>query len=103
MVGTNELVLVIRNQPKPGDLGGFSFRMDLDSDGEDVIVDNKSARANMFNRSDNNSLTADIYPNPSLGWINVAIDDTAPFDVFVYDVNGRLLTSTAKNSGKLGL
>lgn len=103
VVGTNELVLVIRNQPKPGDLGGFSFRMDLDSDGEDVIVDNKSARANVFNRSDNNSLTADIYPNPSLGWINVTIDDPELFNVYLYDVNGRLLTSVANNSGTAGL
>ncbi len=103
VVGTNELVLVIRNQPKPGDRGGFSFRMDLDSDGEDVIVDNKSARANWINRTDNNSLTADIYPNPSMGWINVVVDDPAPFDVYLFDVNGRLLTTVVNKSGLVGL
>lgn len=91
-LGMNELILVVRNLGKAGDAGGFSFRMDLDANGTPVIK--KSAKADgFFTPSDSNLLTADIFPNPSTGVLNVAVEYSDAFDVYVYDMNGRLLTN----------
>ncbi len=100
-VGVNELVLVIRNQPKAGDAGGFSFRMDIDANGAPVIK--KSAKVRNIPGSESNIFVAEVYPNPSNGWLNVAVEDGGNFDVMVYDMNGRLLTSVSDSAEQAGI
>ncbi len=100
-VGVNELVLVIRNQPKVGDAGGFSFRMDLDANGTPIIK--KSAEINNLPEAESNVFMAEVYPNPSNGWLNVALENGGNFDVHVYDMNGRLLTSVNDNTDQTGV
>ncbi len=99
--GMNELVLVVRNQPKVGDAGGFSFRMDIDANGAPVIK--KSAAVKYLPGSETNVFVAEVYPNPSSGWLNVALEDGGNFDVQIFDMNGRILTTVNENSDRAGI
>lgn len=100
-IGMNELVLVVRNQPKAGDAGGFSFRMDIDANGTPVIK--KSAMVNPASQGQNQVFLADVYPNPANGYLNIATPGGAAFDVQVFDMNGRLLLSSTGNLNYTGM
>ncbi len=87
-VGTNEVVVAVRNLGKASDMGGFSFRMDLT---KGAIVP-KSASANVAS----SSIELGIYPNPTNGEILVSIpqnDAVTSHTVVLFDMNGRMLSS----------
>lgn len=91
--GDNELILVIRNLANTSNRGGFSFRLDADRNGDNVIYLDKSARA-YPNVGNENTFTADLYPNPTSSQLSVSVDEEqGAFDVFIYDINGKLITS----------
>ena len=91
--GTNEIILAIRNRTSKPDLGGFSFRMDLDK--------GAVKKAGSVARSTNNVVTADskliIFPNPTSGNITVALNHTAQTTtegtVTVFDFSGKQIIS----------
>lgn len=90
VLGLNEVVLAVRNQPKAGDAGGFSFRLDMDSDGNQVIK--KSAIVRDASSGEQALFMADIYPNPSSGRFLIAVENADNFNVSIFDVNGQMIT-----------
>ncbi len=90
--GTNEIVLAIRNRTSKPDVGGFSFRMDLD----------KGAVKKAGSVGRNNSVaTADskliIFPNPTSGNLTVVLNHTTQTTtegtVSVFDFSGKQIIS----------
>ncbi len=90
--GANDIVLAIRNRTSKPDLGGFSFRMDMDKGGAPVIK-----KSSGFTReSAVVELVAKVYPNPTADWINVVIPaftSETVGEVVLVDINGRVLES----------
>ncbi len=90
--GTNEIILAIRNRTSKPDLGGFSFRMDLDK--------GAVKKAGAVTRS-NSAVTADnkliIFPNPTSGNVTVALNHTSQTSnegtVSVFDFSGKQIIS----------
>ncbi len=90
--GTNEIILAIRNRTSKPDLGGFSFRMDLDK--------GAVKKAEAVTRS-NSAVTADnkliIFPNPTSGNVTVALNHTSQTSiegtVSVFDFSGKQIIS----------
>ncbi len=93
VTGTNEVVVAVRNKAKSSDMGGFSFRLDIDKGGNKVIV--KSAESNTPNISERAVLDFEVYPNPTNGLVNVVMlgklvsDDN---EIIVQDVSGKIIT-----------
>lgn len=91
--GTNEIVLAIRNRTSKPDLGGFSFRMDLDK--------GAVKKAGSVVHSTNNVATADckliIFPNPTSGNVTVALNHSnqskVEGTVTVFDFSGKQIIS----------
>ncbi len=92
-VGMNEIVLAIRNRTSKPDLGGFSFRMDIDKNGNNVIEKSGEAKAPAVS-SNPSALSADIYPNPTSGIINIApsqLDLSKEVEVAIFDMSGHVV------------
>ncbi len=93
VTGTNEVVVAVRNKSKSTDMGGFSFRMDIDKGGNKVIV--KAADATSGADVVSSILDFELYPNPTTGLVNVVMlgkvvsDDN---EIIVQDVSGRVIT-----------
>lgn len=85
--GMNSLVLAIRNRTSKPDIGGFSFRMDLDKGTAPGGV--KSIQFN----STAHQLGMIAYPNPSEGLVNIALTNakSSVATLEVYDFSGKLL------------
>jgi hypothetical protein len=85
--GLNEVIVVVRNLGKPSDMGGFSFRMDID---EQV---NKSVSFTAASEGIN------IYPNPTNGAVYVSLPySETGHEVSLFDINGRMIDSQLSNS-----
>lgn len=86
--GENSVIVVLRNGH--GGRSGFSFRLDLDKNGNPVIVkkvDTTSARAMV--KAD---LELILYPNPTTGMATVEVPPTKSEGIMVLrDMNGKLL------------
>ncbi len=93
--GNNDIVLPIRNRTSKPDVGGFSFRMDLDKDGEPVIVD-KDVSAKVGGSAEVVPQIT-IYPNPTDGMLNIIVDEIEEgemLEIQVYDISGKRLMLT---------
>jgi hypothetical protein len=91
-MGVNDIVLAIRNRTSRRDVGGFSFRMDMDKGGQGVIK--KSAGAVLVREQ--NQLLTNVYPNPTTSWVNVVIPNYTSKTtgaIAVLDINGKVLES----------
>ena len=92
VTGTNEVVVAVRNKSKTNDMGGFSFRMDIDKGGSKVIV--KTAEATSGALTETSILDFDLYPNPTTGLVNVVMlgklvsDDN---EIIIQDVSGKVI------------
>ncbi len=85
--GANDIILAIRNRTSKPDIGGFSFRMDLDKAGKAVIVKKDEEITQGAT-----SLGIVVYPNPTTGWLQVKlINGQDEGTLNVLDVAGRLL------------
>ncbi len=85
--GTNEIVIAVRNLGKTTDMGGFSFRMDLNKG----AIAPKSASANVAS----SAIELGVYPNPTSGEILVSIpqnDAAGSHTVALFDMNGHMLS-----------
>ncbi len=103
-MGSNEVVVVIRNKGKANDVGGFSFRMDLEKAGGSVIVKSAENKATAQEMAQGEEVR--IFPNPTLGKVTVQIarasDESA--EVQLYDFSGRLLeTRNVRSSATFDL
>ena len=93
VTGTNEVVVAVRNKAKASDMGGFSFRMDIEKGGNKVIV--KTADATSGADVVSSILDFELYPNPTTGLVNIVMlgklvsDDN---EIIVQDVSGRVIT-----------
>lgn len=105
-VGVNDIILAIRNRTSKPDLGGFSFRMDIDKNGNNVIEKSGEATAPVVSTNPS-ALNADIYPNPTNGIINIVpshLDLSKDVEVLIYDMSGHVVISksyTYTNIGEL--
>ena len=85
--GLNEVIVVVRNLGKPSDMGGFSFRMDIDEAAKKTV-----------------SFTAvsqgiNIYPNPTSGLLSITLPYAeVAHEVALFDMNGKMIDSKASNS-----
>ena len=93
--GTNEVVIVVRNMAKASDRGGFSFSMEVEANGNSVIVDDKKSAEAKASVSKSN-LQVEIYPNPTSGIVNVNFA-TAGYELVLFDMNGKLLKQQTAN------
>ncbi len=91
--GTNELIVAVRNLGKPTDLGGFSFRMDVNCD--DNIITKKTSDAVSLHT---NGLI--LYPNPVSERLSVQ-SELAINMVRLFDLNGKLIFMKEYNAEKL--
>ncbi len=86
--GTNEIILAIRNRTSKPDIGGFSFRMDLDKGA--VKKAGAVTRNNNVAKADNKLI---IFPNPTSGNVTVALNHTTQTTtegtVSVFDFSGK--------------
>ncbi len=95
-VGTNSVVLAIRNRTSKPDKGGFSWRMDLDKGA--ALVPKETGASKPLAQG---ILT--VYPNPTAGQLEVQIIDEAFEGVStmtLFDLAGKVLTekSILKNT-----
>lgn len=100
VVGTNEIVLAIRNRTSKPDLGGFSFRMDVV--GEEVI--SKSAIAHRSSSMEDLTLDAQIFPNPNYGKFNISFSNlncSQSLELLIVDMEGRVLMGKVYNQLQL--
>lgn len=81
-VGMNHVTVVLRN--RANDKGGFSFRMDLDKAGSNVIV-KKNAETNATEEAAEFA----VYPNPTTGMVYINGLDGG--EVIIFDINGKLI------------
>lgn len=90
--GWNDIILAIRNRTSKNDVGGFSFRMDLDKAGEAVIVKKDGAVV----RGEAEATTdLTLYPNPATDYIAVVftqMPNTAA-TISISDLSGKLMQS----------
>ncbi len=85
--GLNEVIVVVRNLGKPSDMGGFSFRMDLDENSKKSV--SFSAASEGIN----------IYPNPTSGLVKVSLPySDAGHQVSLFDISGKVIDSKISNS-----
>jgi hypothetical protein len=89
--GMNELVVVVRNLGKASDRGGFSFRMEVESNGQSVLVADKKVAVAHTSASVASNLSMDVYPNPASGSVNVHYE-TAGYELMVFDMNGKMMS-----------
>lgn len=85
----NTLVIVMRNPKKTGNIGGFSFRMDITKDGQSVLI-KKKADAN--SNQDPNLLVA--YPNPVRDILTIIPDQSGlgiEHELSVFNINGQMM------------
>ena len=81
-VGMNHVTVALRN--RAGDKGGFSFRLDIDKGGNNVIV-KKTAEADAFEEAS----AFEVYPNPTTGLVHITGLEGG--EVMVFDINGKLI------------
>lgn len=96
-VGSNEVIVVVRNLGKPSDKGGFSFRMDLTGCGV-VPPTTKSAIAGS---DESEALAFTLFPNPTSGDFTVSLPNynvEAPAELALYDLNGKLISLNVAES-----
>ncbi len=100
VTGANDIILAIRNRTSKPDLGGFSFRMDLDKAGEAVIV-KKDASAG----SDINTVPSfDLYPNPVVDQLSLVMENAkgdVAYTVTITDISGKVLGVISQNGKQL--
>jgi hypothetical protein len=95
--GENDIILAIRNRTSKPDVGGFSFRMDLDKGGLPVMVEKSVTSNRKLSSSAIPQIT--VYPNPSNGFINIIADglkDGDAMELNLYDMSGKVLISTKR-------
>ncbi len=87
--GANDIILAIRNRTSKPDLGGFSFRLDLDKAGKGVIV-KKDFDSESY-RDDVKGFV--LYPNPTQAMCTLALsfENLVGAAVNVYDFSGTLM------------
>ncbi len=89
--GMNELVVVVRNLGRASDRGGFSFRMEVESNGQSVLVADKKVATANARASVASNLLMEVYPNPASGNVNVHYE-TAGYELMVFDMNGKMMS-----------
>ncbi len=89
--GTNELIVAVRNLGKPSDIGGFSFRMDINC-ADSVITKKGSA----FGTTDPGLL---VYPNPAKDVLNID-SELAITTLRLFDFTGKLVQTNTYDSEK---
>ena len=89
--GVNDVTVAIRNLGKPNDLGGFSFRMDINC--ADSIVTKKGST---FDITDLGLL---VYPNPAKDVVNID-SELAINSVRLFDFTGKLVYAKTYDSEK---
>ncbi len=98
-VGTNCIVVVLRNFKKAGDRGAFSFRMKLTKAGAPVIKKDGAAEFEAIVEA--NDIT--IYPNPSKSIVNVVIPNSQKVsrdvEISLFGLNGELLAVETVKTG----
>ncbi len=90
--GLNEVVLAVRNKNNTADLGGFSFRLDLESNGSPVMKKSQQTSTYIENISIEKGFL--IYPNPTNGKITIELTNSSklPAEVSIYEAfTGKLL------------
>ena len=89
--GVNDVTVAIRNLGKPNDLGGFSFRMDINC--ADSIVTKKGSTLGITD------LGLLIYPNPAKDIVN--IDSELAIDAIrLFDFTGKMVLDKTYDSEK---
>ncbi len=85
--GLNEVIVVVRNLGKASDMGGFSFRMDINENMQKSVSFTAASEG------------ISIYPNPTNGVVSVTLPyaDVA-HEVALYDINGRMIDSKESNA-----
>lgn len=95
--GTNEIVLAIRNRTSKPDLGGFSFRMDLDKG-----ATKKTGVVAPVAKATQPDSKLMIFPNPTSGEVTVSLNHTSKTAVegmlSVFDFSGKQVWSQSINS-----
>ncbi len=85
LTGTNDIVLAIRNRTLKPDVGGFSFRMDLDKSGVPVIKkDQLIPNASEFS----------MYPNPATESVWLSMQNAkvgTSYTIAIIDLSGKIL------------
>ena len=91
--GTNEVIVAVRNLGKPGNRGGFSFRMDINCD--DNAITKKVA--NVYGGELSGLV---VYPNPVKELLNID-SELAINSVRLFDLTGKLVLQTAYSAEKV--
>lgn len=91
-IGPNDIVLAIRNRSNRPDRGGFSFRLDMDKNGQGVIV-KKSESTPVANPENNFYL--ELHPNPAGDYLEIAtrgMESERDCSLTISDINGRVIS-----------
>ncbi len=89
--GTNEIIVAVRNLNKASDLGGFSFRLDIEEADSAVT---STAKKSTTVKMENGFAGLNIYPNPTMGVMNVTLpnaNEGAVFQLQLTNVSGQVL------------
>ena len=92
VTGTNTITLAIRNRTSKPDVGGFSFRMDLD---KGAAKKSGSVVPTEMAQKGANQLV--VFPNPTNGKVTISLNHTSESrvegTVKVFDFSGKLVKS----------
>ncbi len=84
--GQNEVIVVVRNLNHPQDMGGLSFKMDINCDNAATTANvQKTAVATTLGEPE-----LKLFPNPTLGMLNVETT-VALMQIAVHDMSGKLI------------
>ncbi len=100
VTGNNDIILAIRNRTSKPDVGGFSFRMDLDKAGEAVIVKKDASAGSGINTVP----SFDLYPNPVVNQLSLIMDNAKAdldYTVTITDISGKVLSVISQNGKQL--
>ncbi len=100
VTGNNDIILAIRNRTSKPDVGGFSFRMDLDKAGEAVIVKKDASAGSGINTV----LSFDLYPNPVVNQLSLIMENAkadVDYTVTITDISGKVLSVVSQNGKQL--
>lgn len=105
VTGTNVLTLGLRNR-RPGDKGGFSFRMDVLKGGSSVVEKSSTPNVRSGAAVAMGHIPLQIYPNPTSSSILVAMPGIEIYEegtLTLTDLNGKVLYTEVLTLGEVSI